>query len=56
MTTTMAMMMTNVDNKAVGASTRHFYITLCNGEDNNNYGNHDDECQRQGFVHKHTEF
>ncbi len=46
------MTMTNVDNKALCASARHFHISSCNGNDNNNYGDDDDECRRRGLVLK----
>jgi hypothetical protein len=37
-TTSTAMMMTNVDDKASGASARHFHIASRSGDkDNNNY-------------------
>ncbi len=54
MTTTMAMMTTNVNNKALGTSARHFYIASRDGDDDNNYGNDDDECQQQSLVREHT--
>ncbi len=41
-TATTAMMMTNVDDKASGASARHFHIVLRNGNDSN-YGNDDED-------------
>ena len=42
-TTTMAMMTTKVDDKASGASARHFHIVLRNGNNDSNYGNDDNE-------------
>jgi hypothetical protein len=44
MKTTTAMMSTNVDNKASGASAQHFYIAPRDGNDDNNYGDDDDKC------------
>jgi hypothetical protein len=34
----------NVDDKASGASARHFYIASRDGNDDSNYGNDDDKC------------
>jgi hypothetical protein len=54
-TTTTAMMTTNVDDKASGASARHFHIASRSGHDSN-YGNDDDKCQRQGLGRKRPAF
>jgi hypothetical protein len=56
MTTTTAMMMTNIDDKALGASARHFFIASRDGSDNNNYGNDNDKYQRQGLGRKRPAF
>jgi hypothetical protein len=56
MTTTTAMMMTNVDDEALGASAWHFYIMSCDGADNNNYGNDVDECPRPCLMRKRMAF
>jgi hypothetical protein len=52
----MAMMMTNVNDKALGASARHFHIASRSGNDNNNNGNDDNECRRQGLRRERRAF
>jgi hypothetical protein len=44
-TATTAMTTTNVDDKALGASTRHFYIALRNGNNDSNYSDDNNECR-----------
>jgi hypothetical protein len=43
-TATTVMMTTNVNDEASGASARHFYIALRNGNDDSNYGSDDNKC------------
>ena len=54
--TTPAMMTTNVDNKASGASAPHFHIALRSGNsDNNNYRQQrTTSVKRQGLVREKT--
>jgi hypothetical protein len=56
MTTTTAMMTMNVDNKASGASARHFHIASCSGDDdNNNYWQQQTtSVGRHGLVRERT--
>jgi hypothetical protein len=42
-TTATAMTITNVDDKALGASVRHFYIALRDGNVKSNYGDDDNK-------------
>jgi hypothetical protein len=56
MTTTTAMTMMNVDDKASCASTQHFHIASRNGDNDNNYCNDDNECQQQGLGHERPKF
>jgi hypothetical protein len=57
MTTTMAMMMTNVNNMASGASARHFHIASRSGNNNNNYWQQGTmSIGRRGLVREHTTY
>jgi hypothetical protein len=55
-TATMAMMTTNVDGKALGASARNVYIASRDGNDDSNYGDDDNECRQQGLGRERTAF
>jgi hypothetical protein len=51
------MMMTNVDNKASGASARHFHIVLRNSDEDNNYWQQRTmSVGRRGLVREHTTY
>ena len=56
-TTTMAMMTTNVDDKASGTSALHFHILSRNSDDDNNYWQQRTTSVRwRGLVCKHTTY
>ena len=56
-TTTTAMMMTNVNDKASGMSARHFHITSRSGNDDNNYWQQrTTSVGRRRLVREHTTY
>jgi hypothetical protein len=52
----MAMTTTNVDDEALGASARHFYIASRDGNNDSNYGDDNNECRRRGLGRERTAF
>ena len=50
------MMTTNVNDKALGASARHFHIASRSGNDNNNNVDDDNKCLQQGLRRERRAF